>query len=229
MSVKGRKRPFHRFPCPRLVPKADGCSPSKVRGFTCPKLECRAVSSNANDYLRYTTANMNDGNFQLQFAKLNTRLFASYLRKQGWTERVGGSSDRLYFEGEIHSGGKPYELMLPASETTAKYRTLMQRAVYKLCGIEDCEPFEVLQAIFEHGGQQGEATEPEKKYISAGHRLKFRNSGAGTLQVNVPSRDRDLQLFPGESVELVFDLRATETLEIEHREGSIIVHEGETS
>jgi hypothetical protein len=151
-------------------------------------------------------------------SRLKTAHFKGYLLSQGWQEKPSRYVDQLYFEGRIHEGGEPYELYLPGSMGGARYQTLVMRAIYKLCGIEDREPAEIARDMLASPigvTQAGEFTEVA--------RLRVRNSGFRPLHLEIGSPPREHEMLPGEAIELVCHVGAGELLEIERGDKSLII------
>jgi hypothetical protein len=130
--------------------------------------------------------------------------FRGYLIEHGWSEKPSRYVDHVYFQGAIHDGGAPYDLYLPASPDAPKYHATLMRAIYKLCGIEDREPQDIARdviatkiAVDRPAGNSGTKT-----------RLRFSNTGSRPLQLRI---------------ELICDVAATGSLEIEHGDDSLTI------
>src|SRR4051812_46796930 len=80
-------------------------------------------------------------------SQLGTANFRGYLLSRGWVETPSRLVDQLRFEARMSGSADVYEMYLPASIKTAKYRTRLLRNIYKLCGIEDREPAEIAREI----------------------------------------------------------------------------------
>ena len=161
---------------------------------------------------------------ELNIRQLMSRLqignFKSYLLEHGWEEKPSRYVDHVYFEGEVHEGGEPYELYLPASTSVPKYHTTMMRAIYKLCGIEDREPQEIAQDVI--------ATKipiAVSRPAAAGTktRLRVANSGSTPLRLRIDSPLREHDILPGEAIELICDMATTGSLEIARDDTSITI------
>ncbi len=154
--------------------------------------------------------------------RIRTEAIVVYLESQGWKQRTCRYENRLYFEGEIHAGGQPYQLYLPTTPDVPKYRTLLQRAIYKLSGIEEREPSEIVRDIFARQERQDAA---EASDLPQRHLIRIRNSGQNQLRIRVASRHDDYRLLPDESIELVYQRSGDGATEIEHTGTSIVIRD----
>ena len=154
-------------------------------------------------------------------SRVTSEAIALYLKSNGWTERSSRYEDHFYFEGEIHAGGEPYHLYIPASQEVPKYRTLLQRIIYKLSGIEDRQPPEIIRDIFENVEQ----AQPSAS-VATRQCIRVRNSGKAPMKVRLSSRADDHQLMPDESIELICTTSGDEVIEIVHSDSSILIRDG---
>jgi hypothetical protein len=156
-------------------------------------------------------------------ARVQIGNFKSYLIERGWEESPSRYADHIYFQGEMHEGGRRYELYLPIAANVPKYQSTMMRAVYKLCGIEDREPQDIARDVI--------ASEIPLDQPAAGPvagpgtktRLRVCNSGPGPLQLRIDSPKREHEMLPGEAIELVCDVATTGSLEINHGNNSLTI------
>jgi len=163
---------------------------------------------------------MDDGDYDIRklISRLRTAHFKGYLHSRGWQEKPSRFVGQLYFEGKIHEEEDAYELYLPASSNANRYETYVMRAIYKLCGIEDREPAEIVSDMLESGIIVQQATA-----ASGIARLRVSNSGSTPLQLQIDSPFRKHRLLPGESIELICHVDESGLLEVEHDEESLIV------
>jgi hypothetical protein len=162
-------------------------------------------------------------NEEVSFRQLVSRVeigsFRGYLIERGWSEKPSRYADHIYFQGEVHDGGHRYDLYLPTSAEVPKYQTILIRAIYKLCGIEDREPQDIAQDVI--------ATKVAVDRPAAGAatktRLRVFNSGSGALQLRIDSPPRQHEMLPGEAIELICDVAATGSLEIEQGDGALTI------
>jgi len=151
-------------------------------------------------------------------ARLRTSQFRSYLVARGWEEQPSRYVDHVYFKVGTVDGGDLYELYLPASTDVPNYQTRVMRAIYKLCGIEDCEPLEIAQAVF----ASAEANEVFTALAST-NCLRVRNTGSQALQLRIDKPAREHVLLPGEAVELICELPESGALQIERGDSSLTI------
>jgi hypothetical protein len=144
-------------------------------------------------------------------SRLQIAHFKSYLLVRGWEEKPSRYVDHLYFEGEVHGGGSPYELYLPESSSVPRYHTRVMRAIYKLCGIEEREPDEIVRDLL-----ASTIEDVRPAHLSVSTRLRVQNSGSAPLQVKIDSPRREHKMMPGEAIELNCEIAATGSVEIEH-------------
>ena len=91
------------------------------------------------------------------------------------------------------------------------------RAIYKLCGIEDREPAEIARDMLA-------SVVVNKVEAAAGAaRVRARNSGSTPLHLQIDSPFREHIMLPGESIELVCHMDANGLLEVERKDGSLII------
>jgi hypothetical protein len=151
-------------------------------------------------------------------SRLRTAHVKGYLLSQGWEEKPSRYADQLYFQGEIHEGGQAYELYFPASTDTPRYQTLVMRAIYKLCGVEDREPAEITRDMLATPLAVTPASES-----SGLARLRVRDSDSRPLHLRIDSPPREHEMLPGEAIELVCHVGAGGLLEVERGEQSLII------
>jgi hypothetical protein len=162
---------------------------------------------------------MNDNfNMRAAVARLSTDNVKLYLRAQGWEQKESNHEDRFYFEGEVDEAGDPCQLHLPALPGVPQYWTLLQRAIYLLSGVEDRQPSEIISDILAH-----EKNVPRAEVRQPKRRLRVRNSADTPLQLQIASRDAELCLFPGESIELVCE--SSGTLDFEYTEAGLTIRD----
>jgi hypothetical protein len=144
--------------------------------------------------------------------------FKTYLIDRGWSEKPSRYVDHVYFQGAVHDGGSHYELYLPASPEVPKYHINLMRAIYKLCGIEDREPQDIARDVI----ASKIAISPP---LAAGTktRLRVSNSGSTPLALRIDSPRREHEMLPGEAIELVCDVAASGSLEIDRGEDSLTI------
>jgi hypothetical protein len=145
--------------------------------------------------------------------------FRGYLIERGWSEKPSRYIDHVYFQGAIHDGGIPYDLYLPVSPDIPKYHATLMRAIYKLCGIEDREPQDIARDVI----ASKIAVDRPAAGSATKARLRVSNSGSRPLQLRIDSPGREHELLPGEAIELVCDVAATGSLEIEHGDDSLTI------
>jgi len=150
-------------------------------------------------------------------SRLEMAHFRSYLLARGWQERPSRYLDHVYFETPMADGSGMYDLYIPTSENVPKYRTRQMRAIYKLCGIEDREPFEITQDLL--ACDISEPTGPP----AAISRMRVQNAGSTTLHVRISSPLREYELLPEEAVELKCDVSTSGYLEIERDDKSLTI------
>ncbi len=146
--------------------------------------------------------------------------FKSYLIEHGWEEKPSRYVDHIYFEGDVHEGGEPYELCVPASPSVPKYHTTMMRAIYKLCGIEDREPQQIAQDVI---ATKIPVAVSRPAVTGKQTRLRVSNSGSTPLRLRIDSPLREHDMLPGEAIELVCNVATTGSLEIERDDDSITI------
>jgi hypothetical protein len=151
-------------------------------------------------------------------SRLKTAHVKGYLISKEWEEKPSQYVDQIYFQGAIHEGGQPYELYFPASASTARYQTLVMRAIYKLCGIEDREPVEITRDMLSIP-----ITAPQAGQTAGLARLRVRNSASRPLQLRIDSPPREHEMLPGEAIELVCQVGAGGLLEVERGEATLTV------
>jgi hypothetical protein len=144
--------------------------------------------------------------------------FKSYLVERGWAEKPSRYVDHLYFQGAVHEGGSPYELYLPASADVSKYQSTLMRAIYKLCGIEDREPQDIARDVL-----ASKIARDGPVPAAAKTRLRVYNSGSSPMQLHIDSPSREHEMLPGEAIELICDVAATGSLEIERGADSLTI------
>jgi hypothetical protein len=150
-------------------------------------------------------------------SRLQMAHFRSYLLARGWQEQPSRYLDHVYFETPMADGSGMYELYIPTSENVPKYRTRQMRAIYKLCGIEDREPYEITQDLL-----ACDISEPAGP-SAAITRMRVQNVGSTVLHVRVSSPQREYELLPEEAVELKCEVPATSYLEIERGDASLTI------
>ena len=150
-------------------------------------------------------------------SQLTTAHFRSYLLSQEWEEKPSRFADQLYFQGEVFDGESRYELYLPMPEAP-RYQTFVLRAIYKLCGIEDREPFEIVRDML-----ATPIVAPPIEELGGVARVRVRNSDSRPLQLRIDSPPRQHQLLPGEAIELVCHVGEGGMLEIERGDGSLLI------
>jgi hypothetical protein len=155
-----------------------------------------------------------DFNMPASIGRLRTEAVVVYLQARGWRRVDSRYADRVSYEGEVHAGGEPYQLYLPTSPSVPKYRTLLQRVIYKLSGIEDREPSEIIRDILAHLELADETRDSAAP--APAQSIRIRNSSTDPLRVRLDSRDQEYQLFPRESIELLCRSGQDGPLEIEH-------------
>lgn len=153
--------------------------------------------------------------------RMKTEAIAGYLQSRGWKQVDCRYADRISMEGDMHGGGQPYQIYLPASPDVPKYRTLLQRVIYKLSGIEDREPPEIVRDILAHASARliPETARQQRQCI------RVKNSSSGRMRVRLASREQEYQLFPDESIVLVCHTSAEGALEIEHSDSLLLIRD----
>lgn len=169
---------------------------------------------------------MNDAfNMRSAIAKLRPDHLVCYLRSQDWETGQSRYEDRLLFLGAEHGDGR-YELILPARPEVRNCRVLLQRAIYKLCGIEDRDPREILTDVFaEFERSRAVADVP----AADGQLIRLRNMGSAPLTVEVSSRSNDYQLMPREAVEIALPASEGGVPEIEYSDNKIVIKDTKTT
>ncbi len=154
-------------------------------------------------------------NMPASMRQLHVEAVVFYLESRGWRQVDSRYVDRIYFEGDTHAGGEPYQLALPTSPSVPKYRTLLQRVIYKLSGIEDREPSEIIRDIIV-SSQVPPTTEEASELQRLEPCIRIRNAGSRPVRVQLDSREQEYQLFPQESIELLCRSQRAGAIEVEH-------------
>lgn len=149
-------------------------------------------------------------------SQLRTANFQSYLLNHGWVETPSRLANQLRFEASMGDGEGVYEMHLPASADTAKYRTRLLRNVYKLCGIEDREPAEIAREIVA-SAVEAESTDVSHELM----RFRIRNSGSTPMRVCVDLPAHEHKLYANEAVELM--CAGSESIEIERTDDAVVI------
>ena len=137
--------------------------------------------------------------------------------------RLGGNSEQLFrsiaFEGNINDGEGVYELYLPASADVGKYQTRLLRNIYKLCGIEDREPADIVrEMVVRHEEVKSPAVAADAT------RLRLQNSGTKPMQVAVDSPKREHTLYAQRSDRVdVWQHGETRRSKSQHSEGGLVI------
>ena len=158
---------------------------------------------------------------QRHFPRVNIANVSAYLLATGWQRKASPYEKRIYFEGQVHDGGSPYQLYLPASDEVPKYRTLLQRAIYYLCGVEDREPNEVILDILNVSEQPLPNVTVDRPNLQV---VRVRNTSDSPLRLRLETRQREHELHPGESIELRCQA-SSPCLEIEYGNEVVVIHE----
>jgi len=152
-------------------------------------------------------------------SRLKAAHYTGYLLGRGWQESPSRYKGHIFFTGKIHDHEDAYELYMPTPMNEGRYRNNLMRGIYKLCGIEDREPAEIVRDMLET-----KVAPPQVEAPSGGTaRLRVRNNGSTPLQLRIDSPAREHSMLPGEAIELVCDVNAVEMLNIERGEQSITI------
>lgn len=154
---------------------------------------------------------MADEQFDLRqsVARLSISRFKNYLIARGWGEKPSRYVDHIYFQLTTDDPNQPYELYLPQSKAVANHHTRLMRAIYKLCGIEDREPQDIVQDMFNCAADQ----EPVSDVVASC--VRFRNTGSAPLQLQIDEPRREHLLLPGEAIELSCAFTSAGTMKID--------------
>ncbi|MGL4512191.1 MAG: hypothetical protein ACRCT8_03815 [Lacipirellulaceae bacterium] len=140
---------------------------------------------------------------ELSFGALCARLrlapFRAYLIERGWRPTEAEGLDRLRFE--LPDGDAPYYVLLPSSDDDPTRASVMQRALYHLCEVEDRQPREIAADVL---ATEAPAT-PTPRSANGGARLRVENERGAPLDVFRPGIGGPTRLLPGEALELLFD------------------------
>ena len=157
-------------------------------------------------------------NLRTALTKLRPEHLVTYCLSKGWELAEQRTDGKVRLLGAAFEGGR-YELILPNSDAK-NFRTQIQRSIYKLCGIEDREPAEILQNIVTVCEKS--AAQPVEK--SDFQSLKLRNSTSAPLLIEIKSHGKQRELLVGEALEL--QLRcASGCPEIEFHGQRVVVHD----
>lgn len=150
-------------------------------------------------------------------SRLKAAHYTGYLLSRGWEETPSRYEGHIFFTGKLHDHEDAYELYLPTPTNEARYRNNLMRAIYKLCGIEDREPADIVRDMLET--RVAPPQEPAKRSGTA--QLRVRNNGSTPLALQIDSPAREHSILPGEAVELVCNVNAADMLNIERGDHSL--------
>jgi hypothetical protein len=160
-------------------------------------------------------------NMRAAMSRLKHEHLVVYLEANNWEVASCEHEGRMLFVGDEHEHGR-YELVLPEPNAAGNHRTLLQRAIYKLCGIEDREPSEILGDVFAEFARLEAAPAPP---TPRGQLVRIRNSGRTTLRVRISSRRGEHELLPQEAVEVTVQSPEGRVPEFEHHENLLIIRD----
>lgn len=138
---------------------------------------------------------------QMLLAKLSVEIVRDYLESSGWHEVQGAHPERIYFEGPVHDGGKPYELWIPASIRQPRARSRIQNTLFALSCIEDREPRDIAQEMITRADMIARAPSPEKPSTES---LFLRNNGTQAMALSIPQRGITIELAADEECRIEF-------------------------
>ena len=159
-------------------------------------------------------------NMRSGLAKLTPGHLIAYLQKRGWHQAGCPLKGRVRLIGP--DDGEKLELTLPSSRSVPRASTLLQRAVYTLCGIEDREVGQILPDVF----AEFEADSAIQTIEPSGRKtIRIRNSSNSLLRVQLKSRGGEHELLFEEAIELKIVESENGVPEIEHRGTLLIIHD----